>query len=86
MTELSVLGWGKDVVVLDIMRTLASTCASTERGTCTAIWSPSKSALKAIQTMLQLNRLAFDQYRLKKAHAGDDAGGRGTVENDRRIR
>ena len=28
----------------------ASRCASTERGTCTAIWSPSKSALKAVHT------------------------------------
>ena len=29
---------------------LASATASRERGTCTAIWSPSKSALKAEQT------------------------------------
>ena len=33
-----------------IMSTRASICASTESGTCTAIWSPSKSALKAAQT------------------------------------
>ena len=30
--------------------TLASTCDSGESGTWTAIWSPSKSALKAVQT------------------------------------
>jgi len=28
----------------------ASNCASSESGTCTAIWSPSKSALNAVQT------------------------------------
>ena len=28
----------------------ASNCASTDSGTCTAIWSPSKSALYAVQT------------------------------------
>ena len=32
------------------MRRLASCTASLDRGTCTAIWSPSKSALKAVQT------------------------------------
>ena len=34
----------------DIMRTDASICASGDSGTCTAIWSPSKSALNAVQT------------------------------------
>src|SRR5215203_5726474 len=34
----------------DSMRTRASSCASNESGTCTAIWSPSKSALNAAQT------------------------------------
>ncbi len=33
-----------------IISTRASSCASSESGTCTAIWSPSKSALKAVQT------------------------------------
>ena len=33
-----------------IMSTRASICASIESGTCTAIWSPSKSALNAAQT------------------------------------
>jgi len=32
------------------IRTEASICASGESGMCTAIWSPSKSALKAVQT------------------------------------
>ncbi len=32
------------------MISLLSSCASTESGTCTAIWSPSKSALNAVQT------------------------------------
>src|SRR5256886_13273972 len=34
----------------DSISTCASSCASIDRGTCTAIWSPSKSALKAVQT------------------------------------
>ena len=33
-----------------IIRARASNWASSERGTCTAIWSPSKSALNAAQT------------------------------------
>ena len=32
------------------IRRRASICASTDSGTCTAIWSPSKSALYAVQT------------------------------------
>ncbi len=32
------------------IRMRASSCASMESGTCTAIWSPSKSALNAVQT------------------------------------
>ncbi|MNC85934.1 hypothetical protein D3C83_15590 [compost metagenome] len=32
------------------MSVRASICASSDSGTCTAIWSPSKSALKAAQT------------------------------------
>ncbi len=34
----------------EIIRSRASSCASNESGTCTAIWSPSKSALNAAQT------------------------------------
>ena len=41
---------GDRMLLVDIISTRASSCASNERGTCTAIWSPSKSALKAVQT------------------------------------
>ena len=41
---------GLKMLLVDIMRTRASSCASRLSGTCTAIWSPSKSALKAAQT------------------------------------
>ena len=34
----------------DNIKNLASACASTDKGTCTAIWSPSKSALYAVHT------------------------------------
>ncbi len=32
------------------IRMRASACASADSGTCTAIWSPSKSALNAVHT------------------------------------
>ena len=35
---------------VDIISALASSCASKVKGTCTAIWSPSKSALNATHT------------------------------------
>ena len=38
------------VLLVDIISTRASSCASSDSGTCTAIWSPSKSALKAEHT------------------------------------
>ena len=41
---------GCRMLLVDIISTRASSWASSERGTCTAIWSPSKSALKAAQT------------------------------------
>ena len=41
---------GERMLLVDIIRARASTCASTDSGTCTAIWSPSKSALYAAQT------------------------------------
>ena len=56
---------GCRILLVDIMRTRASSCAFSESGTCTAIWSPSKSALKAAQTSGELDRLALDQYRLE---------------------
>src|SRR5260370_426359 len=41
---------GDRMLLADSMSTCASICASMESGTCTAIWSPSKSALNAVQT------------------------------------
>ena len=41
---------GLRMLLVDIISTRASNCASSDSGTCTAIWSPSKSALKAVQT------------------------------------
>src|SRR4030088_2858621 len=41
---------GLRMLLVDIIRTRASSCASSDSGTCPAIWSPSKSALKAVQT------------------------------------
>ena len=41
---------GLKMLFVDIMRTVASTWASIESGRWTAIWSPSKSALKPRQT------------------------------------
>ena len=47
------MGWplaGERTLLVDSISTRASACASGERGKCTAIWSPSKSALKASHT------------------------------------
>ena len=41
---------GLRMLLVDIISTRVSSWASRARGTCTAIWSPSKSALKAAQT------------------------------------
>jgi hypothetical protein len=41
---------GDRMLLVDIIRTRASSWASRLSGTCTAIWSPSKSALNAEQT------------------------------------
>src|SRR4026207_1470772 len=41
---------GERMLLVDIISTRASRWASRLSGTCTAIWSPSKSALKAWQT------------------------------------
>ena len=38
---------GERMLLAESIRIRASACASAESGTCTAIWSPSKSALKA---------------------------------------
>jgi hypothetical protein len=60
----------------------ASICASSDSGTCTAIWSPSKSALKAAHQRVQLDGLAFDQDRLERLDAQTVQRGR-TVQHDR---
>ena len=41
---------GDRTLLAESMSTRASACASEDSGRCTAIWSPSKSALKAAQT------------------------------------
>ena len=41
---------GLKMLLVDIIKTRASSWASKLKGICTAIWSPSKSALKAAQT------------------------------------
>ena len=41
---------GLKMLFVLIISTCASVCASIESGRCTAIWSPSKSALKPLQT------------------------------------
>src|SRR3954447_10146345 len=41
---------GDRMLFEDSMRMRASACASADSGRCTAIWSPSKSALNAVQT------------------------------------
>src|SRR5919106_648169 len=40
---------GERMLLALSISTCASSCASIDSGTCTAIWSPSKSALKAVQ-------------------------------------
>ena len=41
---------GLKMLLVDIISIVASTCASIDSGRWTAIWSPSKSALKPLQT------------------------------------
>ena len=41
---------GERMLLADSMSTRDSAWASADSGRCTAIWSPSKSALKAVQT------------------------------------
>ena len=41
---------GERMLLVDSIRIRASACASADSGRCTAIWSPSKSALNAVQT------------------------------------
>ena len=64
------------MLFVDIISTRASNCASTDSGTCTAIWSPSKSALNAVHTSgCQVDGLALHQYRLEGLDAQPMQGG-----------
>src|SRR5476649_1238796 len=56
---------GDRMLLVDIINARASSWASSVSGTCTAIWSPSKSALYAAQTRVKLDSLTFDQNRFK---------------------
>ena len=66
------------------MRKRASACASAESGTCTAIWSPSKSALNAVQTTDAANGAALNEDRLKRLNA-QAVQRRCTVQHDRVV-
>ena len=69
----------------DIISARASSCASSDSGTCTAIWSPSKSALNAgADQRMQLDRLAFDQHRLERLDA-EAVQGRRAVQQHRML-
>jgi hypothetical protein len=68
--------------LVDIISTRASSWASSDSGTCTAIWSPSKSALNAAHQRVQLDGLALDQHRLERLNA-EAVQRRRTVEHHR---
>ncbi len=76
---------GLKMLFVLIISTVASTWASIESGRCTAIWSPSKSALKPPQTSgVQADRVALDEHRLERldAHAVER---RRAVQQDRVV-
>ncbi len=54
---------GDKMLLVDIINARASNCASSVNGTCTAIWSPSKSALNAAQTS-GWRRIALPSIRI----------------------
>ena len=53
---------GEKIDVEASIMSFDSICASTESGTCTAIWSPSKSALNGVQT-IGCRRIALPSTR-----------------------
>src|SRR6266581_1129166 len=59
---------GERMLCDDNISTLASTCASGDSGMWTAIWSPSKSALNAVQTSGWI-LIALHQHWLKCLNA-----------------
>jgi len=68
---------GERMLFEDIIKARASSCASMDSGTCTAIWSPSKSALNACRPGMQLDRLALDQHGSNAWIPGDAGSVRG---------
>ena len=76
---------GENRFSVDIIRMRASACAAADSGTCTAIWSPSKSALNAVTNQrVNLNRLAVHQHRLEGLDP-QAVERRGAVEHDRML-
>jgi hypothetical protein len=68
-----------------IISTEASICASGDSGMCTAIWSPSKSALNAVQTSGWMRiALPLDEDGLERLDAQPVQRGR-AVEQDRML-
>src|SRR5205807_7394811 len=61
---------GLSTLLDEIMSSRASSWLSNESGTCTAIWSPSKSALNAAHTSGWIRiAFAFHQHRLERLDA-----------------
>ena len=61
---------GEKMLFAESIRMRASACASADSGRCTAIWSPSKSALNGVaDERVDLDRLALDQQRLERLDA-----------------
>jgi hypothetical protein len=72
---------GERMLFVDIINTRASVWASMDRGTWTAIWSPSKSALKAVQTRGATGSPPLDQDGLERLDT-QAVQGRGTVQQN----
>src|SRR3546814_17075829 len=73
---------GDRMLLVDIIRTRASSCASRLSGTWTDIWSTSQSALKAAQT--QIGR-ASCRDRVSKYVLSSVASGSLNINNDRAV-
>src|SRR3546814_1560855 len=55
---------GERMLLVDIIRTRASSCASSDSGTCTAIWSPrSEEHTSELQSLM---RISYAVFCLKK--------------------
>ena len=74
--------WAGDSTLLaDSMSTRLSAWASADSGRCTAIWSPSKSALSGAHQRVDLDGLALDQHRLEGLDAQAVQRGRPVEEH-----